>query len=387
MSEEPTGIKRVLAVSPDATRSGAAPWLRDLLRWAVDERGVTAEVILLEDGPLADPLAELGPLHLVPSGVVRLGSVADALHRPRWAHAVTRRWLRHAIAEVGPVDLVLAGSPATTAALVPHRRALAPIVTHVHEHGMGPATSTAGCLDGACLVVAPTAAVAEWAARPPGAGGLGVPRERVRLHAGPVEPPARHPRPDADGSALVVGCGPVGWRAGTDRFVALAAAVDQRLPDREVRFAWIGAPDGDGTDRDVLDEIAVRGLDELVHLQGDVADRADRLAAADVVVVTARDDPYPVAAVEAALAGTPVVGFRPGTALLAEAGHDDRRVDHLDVDGLADQVVDLVTAPDSGRLLAGDLARAAAAATTPLAAAALWSDIEDAVVAAREGAG
>lgn len=385
MSEERTGIRRVLAVSPDASRAGAAPWLRDLLRWAVDERDVTVEVILLEDGPLAGSLAALGPLQVVPGGLVRLGSVAEALHRPGWAQAASQRWLRHAIAGVGPVDLVLAGSPATTAALRPHRRALAPIVAQVQEHGMGPATSVAGSLDPACLVVVPTAAAAEWAARPPGSGGLGVPRERLRLHAGPVDPPARHPRPDADGSALVVGCGPVGWRAGTDRFVALAAAVDRRIDDREVRFAWIGAPDDDGTDRDVVDEIAVRGLDELVHLQGDVADHADRLAAADVVVVTARDDPYPVAAIEAALAGTPVVGFRPGTALLGEAGHDDRRVDHLDVDALAEQVVDLVTSPDAGRLLAGDLARAAAAATTPLAAAALWADIEDAV--AREGAG
>lgn len=382
---EGSRIGRVLAVSPDASRTGAAPWLRDVLAWAAEERDVAVELIVMADGPLVESLRALGPVHVAPAAVTTACSVLHALRRPRWASAVRDRWLGRTIARVGPVDAVLAGSPATVADLRHHAPDLPPIVARVDAWGAGPEAVPAGSLDDACLVVAPTATTAEWAARASSAGGLGAPRERLRLHSGPVPPPLRHPRPDPDGSALVVGCGPVGWRSGTDLFVALAAAVGRSVGGRTVRFSWIGAGDSDGTGRDVVDDIALRGLDDLILLQGDLPDRADRLAASDLLVVTSRVDPYPVDVVEAALTGTPVVGFRTATTLLGEAGHDEVRVDHLDVDALAAVVIDLLSAPDRGRLLAGDLARAAAGATTTLAAAGLWADIEAAVDTARTG--
>ncbi|HEV7719960.1 MAG TPA: hypothetical protein VGO60_01680, partial [Iamia sp.] len=62
-----------------------------------------------------------------------------------------------------------------------------------------------------------------------------------------------------------------------------------------------------------------------------------------------------------------------------EAGHPEHRIADLDGRALATGVRTLLARPDRGRLLAGDLARAAASATTPLAAAALWADIESAV--------
>jgi hypothetical protein len=201
----------------------------------------------------------------------------------------------------------------------------------------------------------------------------------VRHHPGPLDPPTRHPRPAPDATALVVGCGPIGWRSGTDLFLALAAAVGPTVDGRDVRWAWLGDDDADGTAGDVRDDIALRGLADRVRIRPDGPDRADRLAAADLLVVTGRVDPFPLAAVQAALAGTPVVGFTPGTALLDDAGHPAHRIADLDVAALADDVRTLLAHPDRGRLLAGDLARAAASATTPLAAAALWSDIEAAV--------
>jgi hypothetical protein len=184
----------------------------------------------------------------------------------------------------------------------------------------------------------------------------------------------------------VVGCGPVGWRSGTDLFVALADAIGPEVDGRAVRWTWIGDDDHDGTGADVRADIVLRGrgsdLGDRVRITPDGPDRADRLAAADLLVVTGRVDPYPLAAVQAALAGTPVVGFTPGTALLDQAGHPEHRVAHLDGAALATEVRTLLARPDRGRLLAGDLARAAADATTPLAAAALWADIVAAVTLA-----
>ncbi|WCO66171.1 glycosyltransferase [Iamia majanohamensis] len=389
MSDAPAGdplVRRVLAIAPEADRTGSTPWIRDVLAWARQERGVEVEAVVCRDGPLVDDLRALGPVRVAPTSVATTSSVAHALRRPGWAHVVEDRWLARALAAAGPADVVLAGSPTVAAALRRHGDRAGPVVAHVDGCGVGAATPP-GALDAACLVVAATTGAAEWVARPPSRGGLGVSRDRLRLHPGPIAPPSRHARPEADDRALVVGCGPVGWRAGTDLFVAVAALVGPSVAGRAVRFTWIGGTDDDGSGRDASDDVGLRGLGDVVRLSGDQADRADRLAAADVLLVTERDHSYPIAAVEAALAGTPVLGFRPGTALLEAAGREDLRVDRLDVDRLAQQVVDLLTAPDRGRLLAGDLARAAADASTPLAATALWADIERAVAEARPGAG
>lgn len=380
-------IRRMLAIGHDASRTGAPATLLELLRWAHQERGVEVTTVLLAGGPLVDAFAEIGTVRAFPPALLNSRQAASVLGHPRWSGPTERAWLRRALAPAAGVDVVIASSAASLRALPYLPRPAPPVVAHLHEldgvlDALGGSAHLAALAASAALTVVPSDAVADLVSRRVGAGGLGLPARRVRRHPEPVRPPARHPRPDHTGAALVVGCGTIGWRKGTDLFVALAHAVGPEVAGREVRWAWIGGDSGDGTAADVRDEIGLRGLTGRVHLTGEVDDAPLRLAAADILTVTSREDPYPLVAVEAALAGTPVVGFRPGTTLLAEAGQDSRRVDHLDVEVLATQVAELLTAPDRGRLLAGDQARAATGATTPLVAPALWADIEAAATLA-----
>lgn len=371
-------IRRLLLVL-DSSGDGATSLL-DLARWARARHGVEVTAVVLADegdGPLDGVDVVRRPTPTL--GAVR--TTAEVTGRPALAERAQRVWRRRVLADAADHDVVVAGSATALGALDELPSPAPPVVAHLPllDEAWSPSrrpTDLAGRLADVALTVVPAEPVARWATRPRDQGGLGLDPGRVRHHPGPLDPPARHPRPGPDASALVVGCGPVGWRAGTDLFLALAAAVGPEVDGRAVRWAWIGDDDPDGTGADARADVVLRGLAGRVRITPDGPERADRLAAADLLVLTGRVDPYPLAAVQAALAGTPVVGFTPGTALLEEAGHPEHRVPDLDVAALAERVGDLLGRPDRGRLLAGDLARAAASATTPLAAEALWNDIE-----------
>lgn len=373
-------IRRVLAVAHDASRTGAPLTLLNLIEWARLERGVETTVVALADGPLIEMFAEVAEVRVLPPALVASRRAAQALGRPPVARPVDL-WLRRALAPASAVDLVLASSAASAPALAHLPEDSAPLAVHLHElsgviEAVSGAEATASALARAAVVITPAASVAALATRAPADGGLGVPPDRVVVHPGPVDPPPRRRRAGGAHDALVVGCGSVGWRKGTDLFVALADAVGPEVAGRDVRWVWIGADSEDGASADVVDEIALRGLAGRVRLLGEVPDAVDRLAAADILAITSREDPYPLVATEAALVGTPVVGFEPGTALLADAGHDERRVRDLDVRRLAEQVRQVIAAPDTARLLTADLAHAAASATTPIVAPRIWDALE-----------
>ncbi len=380
-------IRRLVAVGHDASRTGAPATLVALLGWGGRERRVDVTTVLLGDGPLVEDLEAVGPVRTPPPGMATVRQASAVLGRPGWGQRAEAAWLRRVLAPAAHADLVLVSSAAALRAVAQLPAGRPPLVVHLHELGgvlaaLGGVEALAAPLAGAALVLVPSEEVATLAARPVADGGLGVAPDRIRHHPAPVMPPSRHPRAPDDGVALVVGCGSVGWRKGTDLFVALADAVGPEVAGRPVHWRWVGGDSGDRTGADVRDEIRLRGLEHRVRLEGEVDDAPARLAAADLLVVTSREDPFPLVAAEAALVGTPVVGFRPGTTLVGQAGHPDRRVDDLDVDGLARQVVEVLSDPGSARRLVADEARAAAAATVPLVAPAIWADLE---LAAEQG--
>ncbi len=378
-------VRRLLLVLDSS--GDAATSLLDLARWASAHHDVEVVAVALDgDGPAH--LDGIAGVRRPTPAVAAARTAADLAGRPGLARRAERLWARRVLSDAADFDVVVAGSAAALLALdelppeAPPVVAVLPLLDESWTGPRGPG-DLPGRLADVALVVVPAAPVADWAMRPRREGGLGLAPEQVVHHPGPLDPPTRHPRPGPDRAALVVGCGRVGWGSGTDLFLAVAEAVGPEVAGRAVHWTWVGDDDADGTGADARADLVGRGLGERVRIVPDGADRADRLAAADLLVVTSRVEPYPLATLQAALAGTPVVGFRPGTALLTEAGHDERRVDDLDGEALAAQVVELLAGPDAGRLLAGDLARAAAGATTPLAADGLWSDIAAAVARAR----
>lgn len=171
----------------------------------------------------------------------------------------------------------------------------------------------------------------------------------------PVEPrpsiSKKHPPENSDGEFRVIGIGTITMRKGVDLFIAAAAAVKRTLPDRKVRFAWVGAHYSfDQPYFDALQQqLNESGLHDDVELLGELDDLDPVYDRADIFLLSSRLDPLPNVAIDSALRGLPIVCFDQ-TSGIAELllKHDETRglvVPHLDSAAAAKVICSLATDP------------------------------------------
>jgi glycosyltransferase involved in cell wall biosynthesis len=307
----------VIVVAHEATRTGSVRVLLDLLPGLRSLEAGPVAVRLLADGPLA---AEL-----------RAHGRADPLHpHPR---------------------LVFANSALAAGALLDYPDDV-PKVAYVHESRdalavLEPA-ARAGLVDQAGLVLAVSERVRDDLV------AFGVDPARVQLAPptvsvglpGPAEVEAARVELGAEpGDLLVVGCGEASWRKGADLFVDVIARLG---PRPGIRAAWIGRrPRSFGR---LLDgDARTLGLVERLRWVGEVADAAPHLAAADVLVMTSREDPQPLVPLEAAVVGTPSVAFELGGMGDLVAAGAAIGVPFPDTAAAARQVLQVLDAPETAR--------------------------------------
>jgi glycosyltransferase involved in cell wall biosynthesis len=139
---------------------------------------------------------------------------------------------------------------------------------------------------------------------------------------------------------LIAGSGNACWRKGTDLFVHLARTVCQQH-DRAY-FTWIGG----GSLAELEHDVRLAGLKDKMRFTGAVAKPADYLAAADVFVLTSREDPYPLVCLEAAALEKPIICFA-GAGGAPEFVEEDCGfvVPYLDTMAMARRVVSLLDSP------------------------------------------
>lgn len=106
---------------------------------------------------------------------------------------------------------------------------------------------------------------------------------------------------------LVCACGSIGFRKGTDIFLEVAARVVQQYWEGPVHFVWIGGT-SDKVDT-MRRQVANSSLRGVVHFTGATSNTEAYFKAADVFVLTSREDPFPLVVMEAAQQGAPVVCF------------------------------------------------------------------------------
>jgi glycosyltransferase involved in cell wall biosynthesis len=114
-------------------------------------------------------------------------------------------------------------------------------------------------------------------------------------------------------TVVVLGCGSVHHRKGTDLFVAAAGRAVSELSDGahgRVVFAWVGDDQSGPTFRNwCRHDIERAGLGDVVRLVGKKPDPSAWFAGADVFALTSREDPFPMVNLEAMRAGLAVVAF------------------------------------------------------------------------------
>lgn len=110
---------------------------------------------------------------------------------------------------------------------------------------------------------------------------------------------------------VVVGLGTITARKGVEFFIAAADRARRLAPERKIVFAWVGKCYGFDAPylQALLEQIERADLISTFFFWGELADLDPVYARADVVFLSSRLDPLPNVAIDASLAGVPLVCF------------------------------------------------------------------------------
>jgi glycosyltransferase involved in cell wall biosynthesis len=160
------------------------------------------------------------------------------------------------------------------------------------------------------------------------------------------------------GARIVLTCGTMDQRKGVDVFLQAARRVIQ-TGDGDVYFVWVG---GGSMDRTLPAwwaryDAAVAGFGDRIRFVGERLDTAPWYLAADLFLLTSREDPMPCVVIEAMAAGLPVITFRGNGGASEAIGTSGGVVSYLDIEAMADATKALLNDPERRHRLGAEARR------------------------------
>jgi glycosyltransferase involved in cell wall biosynthesis len=344
------GKQKAILVSHDAYRAGAQLIALGLLREFAEDSGIEFFVLFRNsEGAKGDLIGEFS----------RHGHV---IHNDVEIRMAEGEWLARAIALMHPpaVSFALTNGADSLEFIPKLKDAGIPVLALVHEYldiiphtTRLPASVVNRYLFSADKVVFPSAFVRDLAVRTahPPQGKLAVlPQGLLDPRFGTGDRAAGFQRIRErlripQGASLILGCGSVDVRKGADLFMMLAARLLAGPQGEGLYFLWLGGENEySGEVRHWINRalLVVPRSDHIIFagLQTRVE---DYFLAADIFVLTSREDPFPCVVHEAMAARLPVITFA-GNGGAAEALEGcGRVVPYLDVGAMADAVIELIS--------------------------------------------
>lgn len=315
--------KKILFIGHEATRTGAPILLLHLLQWLKRNSGMQFEILLKKGGPLEGDFAALAP-----TTVLKLSRAENLLcriyNRLKWKIPARFSLPAKAVnyARRRKIDLVYANTVAVAEEVEALSELALPMVWHIHEmpfviqsfDGGQPFRNASRF---ACAYIAASEGVKHGLM-----ADYAVPVQKIKLVStfiSPVENEVQTIKTNRESvrkelalpaNAFVAGmCGTIGWRKGADLFITVAKHLATEFPDKVVYLLWIGAPENDSTQNQVDHDVQVAGLANRVRFIGVKSDSIRYLAALDVFALFSREDPFPLAMLEAASLAIPILCF------------------------------------------------------------------------------
>jgi glycosyltransferase involved in cell wall biosynthesis len=140
---------------------------------------------------------------------------------------------------------------------------------------------------------------------------------------------------------MVIGSvGTIDWRKSPDLFVQVARATFQEKPYAAIKFLWKGAIDTVELARLKYDVVKA-GLENKLEFLASSNDMQSFYNNIDVLLLTSREDPYPLVVLEAADAGAPTICFEKagGAPEFVRTANAGICVDYLDTAAMAKAVI------------------------------------------------
>jgi glycosyltransferase involved in cell wall biosynthesis/GT2 family glycosyltransferase len=320
---------KVLFVSHDASITGAPVLLLNIMQWLKHHAVVDMHLLLLHDGPLLPNFKECCPVMLCPDANPDLLELKEFCAIP---------------------DLIYANTIASVRSYESLSKMGIPIITHVHElerviHLVANEEILKTMTTFTLRYIAASESVRQNLIVNHGIENsqtctindfisidnipFPIDKKELRRQFGLPEE-----------GFLVVGCGMGSWRKGVDLFIEVAQRVIVGSRLNNVHFCWIGdiLPDiGKFIDHEkMVQEFGIIGK---ISFTGFRKDFKDFFHSADLFLLTSREDPFPLVALEACECQLPVICFADAGGMqdfiIRGAGYV---VPYEDVDSMAEKV-------------------------------------------------
>lgn len=353
----------VTFLAPDASRTGAPIVLLSLLHWFKCRTDLAFRIVLFQDGPLAAEFADLAPtITLTDVGVGRWGLVRRIGKLPvlgpslktLWHHLITSRALNER------PSVIYANSVASARLIRQLAPPEVPLIVHVHEleeaiqsaagpQGMTTIKSLARKyiaaseavrqnlisrhgIDPSQIVTFPTFIAIDESIAPQAV----MHRRALRRHLGISE------------DAIVVSaCGSIERRKGCDLFVDMARIIRASPGGQTVHFVWVGKALNDHFNQTVACTVQESGLSGVCHFVGEHPRPVELFCGSDVFVLSSREEPMGLAALEAASVGKPIVCFAGAGGMPDFVGSEcGKIVSPMTANALAGAVMELISSAE-----------------------------------------
>ena len=159
-----------------------------------------------------------------------------------------------------------------------------------------------------------------------------------------IKPQAVAEQHHTKSTELVVGAsGTIEWRKGADLFILLAKQMCSLQPERKIKFRWLGKPVDEAYLQQLKYDLQKAEVAHIVEFLPSTPDPLSVYKTFDVFVLTAREEPFGLAAAECAAMGIPVIMFEKAGGFESFVAHEAAMsVPFPDTSAMANTILGLV---------------------------------------------